>query len=319
MKLSSFKRATAVIALSLAFGASLPLTAHAHRAWMLPSTTVLSGSDQWVTVDAAISTDLFYADHNPMRLDNLEVFAPDGSKQAPENPNTGKYRSTFDVKLSQKGTYKFAVVSDSINASYKIGGETKRWRGSADALRKELPADATDVSVTRAQSRLEVFVTAGKPSDKVLQPTGAGLELVPITHPNDLVAGDTGSFKLLLDGKPAAGVEVVVIPGGVRYRGNLADMRVTTDADGKFAVKWPQPGMYWINASTGSGGAQGMGGGMAPGSGAGPGSAQGAGAGAGAGSGAGPSTGQPGPRAGGTIASPARRTSYSATFEVLQN
>lgn len=38
----------------------LPTIAEAHRAWMLPSATVLSGDDPWVTVDAAISNDLFY-------------------------------------------------------------------------------------------------------------------------------------------------------------------------------------------------------------------------------------------------------------------
>ena len=25
-------------------------------------------------------------------------------------------------------------------------------------------------------------------------------------------------------------------------------MSVTTDAEGKFSVKWPEPGMYWIEA-----------------------------------------------------------------------
>ena len=46
---------------------------------MLPSTTILSGDEPWVSVDAAVSSDLFYADHNPMRLDGLSVVAPDGT------------------------------------------------------------------------------------------------------------------------------------------------------------------------------------------------------------------------------------------------
>jgi hypothetical protein len=37
----------------------LAVPAQAHRAWLLPSATVLSGTDAWVTVDAAISNDLF--------------------------------------------------------------------------------------------------------------------------------------------------------------------------------------------------------------------------------------------------------------------
>ena len=79
----------------------LATPATAHRLWMLPSATVLSGGDQWVTVDAAVSNDLFYFEHQPLRLDTLAVTAPDGSSAKPENLATGKYRSTFDLHLAQ--------------------------------------------------------------------------------------------------------------------------------------------------------------------------------------------------------------------------
>lgn len=238
-------------ALSLSLLAlSLPLSAHAHRTWLLPSTTVLSGNDPWVTVDAAVSNDLFYFDHFPLRLDGLQVTAPDGSNAKPENAATGKFRSTFDLHLSQPGTYKVALLTQAMFASYKdASGQTKRWRGTAETLAKEIPADARELAVTQSQSRLETFVTAGKPNNKALAITGTGLELQAITHPTDLVAGDAASFRLLLDGKPAGNVKVEVVPGGVRYRDKLNDLAVTTDADGKFSIKWPQPGMYWLSAS----------------------------------------------------------------------
>ena len=38
----------------------LSASAQAHRTWLLPSATVLSGKAPWVTVDAAVSKDLFY-------------------------------------------------------------------------------------------------------------------------------------------------------------------------------------------------------------------------------------------------------------------
>ena len=233
-----------------AAAAVLPLSAHAHRAWMLPSATVLSGNEPWVTVDAAVSNDLFYFEHNAMRLDGLVVTDPEGTTVKPENLSTGKYRSTFDVKLDKKGTYKLAVLGDGMMASWKVGAETKRARGTAESLAKEIPANAEGLSVTRNQSRNEVFVTSGKPTDKVLKPTNQGLELAPITHPNDLIAGETASFRFLMDGKPAADVEVTVIPGGIRYRDKLGEIKVKTDADGKFSVKYPAPGMYWMEAET---------------------------------------------------------------------
>ena len=112
-----------------------------------------------------------------------------------------------------------------------------------------LPADATDVNVTRMFTRVETFATAGKPDTSALQPTGSGLELMPVTHPNDLFAGEEARFRFLIDGEPAANLPVTVIANGVRYEGKVNESILTTDADGQFAVTWTKPGMYWINAS----------------------------------------------------------------------
>ncbi|GGC11298.1 ABC transporter permease [Oxalicibacterium flavum] len=292
MKKTSLLRAAT---LALLLSVALPMAAHAHRAWMLPSATVFAGNEPWVTVDAAVSNDLFYFDHFPLRLDNLQVTGPDGKPRTAENQHSGKYRSTFDVKLAEPGTYKLAVVNDGLMASYKVGSETKRWRGKAEDFAKEVPAGATDVNVSRTVSRMEVFVTSGKPSDTVLKPTNSGLELAPITHPNDLFAGESASFRFLLDGKPAADIDVTVIQGGIRYRDQLGEIKVKTDKDGKFSIKWPQPGMYWLSASQGGA----------------------------------PRMQRPAPNAPaseavrkpqpvGTIDKPIRRNSYSATLEVLQ-
>lgn len=228
----------------------VPVAAHAHKAWLLPSSTVLSGKeDLAVTIDAAASNDLFYFDHRPLQLDGLVVTAPDGAKVAPENASTSKYRSTFDVPLKAPGTYRVALVMDNVFARYKEGDKEKRWRGKAENLAKEIPASATDVVVTQSVRRLETFVTAGTPDDAALKPVGTGLELVPITHPNDLVEKSEAEFKLLLDGKPAAGLKVEIVRGGIRYRNQLGDTTVTTDESGVFKYTWPEPGMYWLEAS----------------------------------------------------------------------
>ena len=242
-------RRSAIAAASLVALLAVPVAANAHRQWLLPSATVLSGNDPWITVDAAVSNDLFYFDHMPMRLDGIAVIAPDGSKGEIKNGATGKYRSTFDVQLDKPGTYKITNVSDGLMASYKLNGEAKRWRGTEAELATAIPKDATEVKLTQSQRRLEVFATRGSPTKEALKITGKGLELEPVTPPNDLVAGEAATFKLMLDGKPASGVEVEVVPGGNRYRSGTGEMKLTTDAQGAFTVKWPNPGMYWLEAS----------------------------------------------------------------------
>lgn len=268
---------------ALAIALALPPAAQAHRVWLLPSTTVLSGGEDWVTVDAAVSNDLFYFEHMPMRIQGfpqiriqrgggqpqgaqgggdappgpggpmggpmaeLVIVAPDGSAVEAQNRATGRFRSTFDFQVTQKGTYRVAAINDGIFATWKENGQTRRWRGTAETLAKEVPEKADDLRVMHAQGRIETFVTSGKPS--MLKPLGKGLELVALTHPNDLFAGETAKFRLDLDGKPAADVKVAVIQGGIRYRQQLGESTVTTDATGHFAVTWAEPGMYWINAS----------------------------------------------------------------------
>jgi uncharacterized GH25 family protein len=226
----------------------LPLAGHAHKAWLLPSATVLA-PDQWITVDAAVSNDLFYFNHVPLRLDSLTIFAPDGSKTQPQNPSTGKYRSTFDVHLALNGTYKLTLLNRGVFATYEQNGAQKRWRGTPEQLATALPADANNLQVTESIRRVETFVTAGAPTTQVFQATSTGLELAPVTHPNDLYAGEAATFRLLLDGKPARSLEVTVVPGGTRYRNQQGELSLETDGQGQIQVSWPEPGMYWLEAA----------------------------------------------------------------------
>jgi len=231
--------------------AALAAPLQAHRLWMLPSTTIVSGEDDWITFDAAASNDLFFPDHQPLRAEPA-VVQPDGTPGKIEHMNIGQYRSTFDLHIAQKGTYKIVLQNSGINGSFKLNGAEQRLpRGTTAAqLATAIPAGATDVKLGEMVSRNEVFVTSGAPTDTVFKPTNQGLELVPVTHPNDLVAGETATFKLIADGKPAANIEVTVIPGGSRYRSAVNEVTLKTDAQGQVAITWPGAGMYWMSAST---------------------------------------------------------------------
>ena len=260
---------------ALALAICLPLSANAHRAWMLPSATVLSGDEPWISVDAAVSNDIFYFEHFPLQIEGvgeplmlpgqtpaakdakapparpraqLEIIRPDGSLAQPQFGNTGRYRSTFDVQLDQKGTWKLAIANQGLFARYQENGEMRRWSGKAADFAKQVPKNAEKLQVSESTSRMEVFVTSGQPSEQVLKPTNQGLELIANTHPNDLFAGEAASFAFLLDGKPAADLKVTVIAEGIRYRDSLNEIVLSTDKNGAFSITWPQAGMYWLEA-----------------------------------------------------------------------
>jgi hypothetical protein len=237
--------------------ASVPAGLSAHRFWMLPSGTVFSGTDSWVTVDSAVSNDLFFFDHQPGRLETVKVYRPDGSPGEVRNGATGRYRATFDVQLDRPGTWKIMSEQGGVMGSFKANGVEQRIGrrgpprpGEAKPLTPaDIPADATDVRLVQSIGRNEIFVTAGEPTRTVLKPTGKGLELDPVTHPDELVAGEAARFRFLVDGKPAPGLKVTVIPGGKRYRDAENAMELTTGPDGVLAVTWPAAGMYWLNAT----------------------------------------------------------------------
>lgn len=242
-------RSLPVRATLAALALALSVPALAHRAWLLPSDTVLAGEDAWITVDAAVSNDLFDFNHVPLALDRLAIVAPDGSSVQAQNGHTGRFRSVFDLPLTQEGTYRIAMASSVLSATWQQDGERRRWRGTAEAFATGVPKDAQALEVSQSVSRVETFATRGAPDTAALKPTGVGLELQPVTHPNDLFAGETARFAMLLDGKPAPGLDLVVVPGGSRYRNSTGEMRVRTDAEGRFDVTWPQAGMYWLQAS----------------------------------------------------------------------
>lgn len=233
----------AVAALTLA--AAVP-AAQAHEFWLLPSSTVLS-SPGYITVDAAVSNDIFYFNYRPLGIrDNLSITAADGSKVEPESMVQGKLRTVFDANLQAAGTYRLAIANASMMASWKEGGETKRWRGPQAEMADKVPAKADELTIRESVSRLETFVTVGRPTD--VRPTGQGLELVPVTHPNDLYEDSPAVFTFVVDGKPAAGIEVEMIRAGTRYRDQLEKITLTTNADGQISHTWQHPGMYYLKA-----------------------------------------------------------------------
>ena len=233
---------------------SVSMQAQAHRAWILPSSTVLSGDAPFVTFDAAVSNSIFSIDHNALNISGLEATDPKGNAVEIKNAATGEYRSTFDIQLNEQGTYKIATHSGGLRARWEDeDGKRQRWprRGqpATDAdFAKAVPKDAKNLQVSRSYRRVETFVTLGAPTESVFKPTNQGLEMVPVTHPNDLFSGEEATFTLLINGKPAKGASVEIIAGGARYRDQQNEIKVTANDKGEFKVTWPNAGRYFVEA-----------------------------------------------------------------------
>lgn len=235
--------------LGLATLLATALPAHAHKLWLLPSHTAVSES-QWITVDASISNEIFGFER-AYPVEGLQVTGPDGMAATVDNATVMHTRSVFDVQLAQEGSYRIVIARPGFFLMYDVDGERKRARGSdADKMLAELPDNAANITLMESHNRLETFVTQGAPSSTALKPTGKGLELEFLTHPNDLYAGETARWRLLVDGNPAKGLTVELVPGGTRYRDSQDDWSVTSDKKGMVEITWPSAGRYFLEVGT---------------------------------------------------------------------
>jgi len=270
--------------------AALPLSSHAHMTWLLPNSSQVSGKEPVVSVDSALSEDLFIYERGA-KLETVRITGPDGAEVAVENRSSARHRDSFDFKPVKSGTYRISNLGRAVMASYKLGGETRRFRGTVEAFDKEVPANAEVTALTVSTNRQQTFVSKEEPGQPDFAPEGQGLELLPLRPVTDLSDGDSSRFRLLLDGKPLAGATVKLLREGNRYRYKLGEVDLKSDAQGEFVVQWTEPGRYWLGVSHGA-------------------RPQGPSA-------AASGTAPPASGAEGTRTAPLQRASLSATFEVL--
>lgn len=229
-------------------------TAQAHRQWLLSSTTVLSGEGQWISVEGAISNDLFFPNHVAIPLEATTATAPSGKQLELKSPAQGKIHSTFELLLEEQGTYRITTLNNMMFASWKENGEPKRMRGNAEKFASMDLASMEDLQLGKFFTRVETIVTCGEPT--TLATFGEGIEFEFITHPNDLYHGETATFRVLLDGQPMPEAEVTIVKGNDRFRDSVDELIVTSNAKGLISVEWPSAGRFWLNISSRKGGGE---------------------------------------------------------------
>jgi hypothetical protein len=246
-----------------------PLGVQAQIIWIATSATQIDKDvrEAYVSIDASASGEAF-VERNPVPVEALTAIDPDGNAVTLENKLAGKTRSTADLKLSKPGTYKIGIETQNVSVSYRLppgspnappAGGSSGPGGGNGMVRKQLsteefktfklPDDATQVRITKNLRRVETFVTYDRPTTGVFKTSGVGLELIPITHPNDILPQQKASFRVLLNGKPLPDFSITAVPAGQLYRGVVKELRATTDAQGVAAFTVPDGGRYWLAAS----------------------------------------------------------------------
>ncbi|GLS91886.1 nickel transporter [Psychromonas marina] len=241
-----------VLTCSMLAGLTFASVANAHPRWVLPSHFTISkeGGD-WLSFDVTASHGVFVFD-KPAGSETAQIIMPDGRKQRPDFVLRGKRRSVFDFHFSEQGTHKVQINNQAgYFTSFKAGHRDtpKRLRANKVDRVALLPKEPRDVVTTETYTRAESYITVGKPSEKAFELEGKYLELLPVTHPSDIVADEPVRLQFYFNGEAQAGVKVDITREGTLYRNHQEQIDVVSDEQGFITFTPEVAGRYLLKAS----------------------------------------------------------------------
>lgn len=231
---------SAVLAGALALLVSA--TAAAHTPYLAPS-NFTPRAGQVVALDAAFA-ETFFVPETAFDNSRFVVIGPDGQRSAPDVVQVLKNRTVAEHALPRaEGTYRFSTGP-------RLGALFRTWeidgkRESARDPSVKIPAGAKVLSDFQSLTLAETYVTAGAPDRGALAAYGKGLELVPVTHPNDLYVGERFEFVVQYDGQPLADQKVDITEAVWTSDRKPHTETLLTDAQGRAALDLRQAGT-WI-------------------------------------------------------------------------
>jgi hypothetical protein len=215
---------------------------NAHSPFIVP-TSFEPLHQGWVSLDAGFA-EVFFQSEVAFDKGNFQVLTPAGEWVAPARLEQFTTRSLVEYQAVAEGTYRFStgVRKAAIFRMYEIDGERKHTRDPKEVLPKGAKILDHYQSVTLA----ETYVTLKTPTKTALKPYNQGLEIVPVTHPNDIYAGEIFSVSVLLDGKPLRDTEVSLFTGYDLGEQEKATLTAKTNKDGKVEFTTANTGIYLL-------------------------------------------------------------------------
>ena len=239
-------------------GLALAGGALAHTPYLKPTT--FAPDRPFVTVEAALAETAFFVPDFPIRgQGDYWATGENGQPVKVTAVTTLKEFAAVEVDLPADGTYRISTGERTGRSSKwaKIDGTWKVIRpanapaprgggegpgGGRSVAEADVPAGAETMTSTSFM-RADTYVTKGAPSKGALKPTGKGLEVEAVTHPNEAFAGEAFKFRMLFDGKPLAH-DFAIARGGDAYVEKRFSYSGKTDATGTASVTFKDPGAY---------------------------------------------------------------------------
>ncbi len=216
--------------------------AFAHTPYLVPNTFAPRAGGT-VTLDASFA-ETFFVPETVFDNSRFSVTGPEGYEAVPDVIHALKTRTVVEHTLPQtKGTYRFSTGP-------RVGAIFRTWEldGKRESSRDpdaKIPEGATLVDDFQSFTLAQTYLSIDAPDRAALKANGKGLELVPVTHPNDLYAGERFEFIVQFDGQPLADhlVEITEAVWGTDRKPTQHALK--TDANGH-AVLAPLQAGAWL-------------------------------------------------------------------------
>ncbi len=212
----------------------------AHTPYLVPS-DFAPRAGQTVALDAAFA-EAFFVPEAAFDDSRFEVTLPDG-RTAALAAQTMKTRTVAEYTLPPgTGTYRLGT-GPRLGARFRtweIGGKRENSRDPA----AKVPDGATVVSDFQSLTRAETYVSVGAPDRAALAPRNRGLELVAVSHPDDLYVGETFEFVVQYDGRPLPAQALTVTEAVWSSDRTPQVVELRTDAAGHARLPLKQAGTW---------------------------------------------------------------------------
>jgi len=215
----------------------------AHTPFIAPI-SFAPAHQQWVSLDAGFAETFFHPDVAFDKGD-FKLLTPAGEWQKPSRIEMFTTRTLIEHQLQEKGTYRFSTGTryGAVFRFYELNGERKATRDPKEILPKGAKLLDHYQSVTLA----ETYITFDKPTTEALKPQGKGLELIAITHPDDIYAGENLSVQVLFDGKPLKDVQLTVYAANLVREKEEPYLRINTNTKGGADLLIKDAGVYLLH------------------------------------------------------------------------
>ena len=147
------------------------------------------------------------------------------------------------MELTEPGTYR---IETDRPVQYVAEIEVNGKRTWVSKSKDQLPGKRI-IQSTHRWSQTTTFVTVKKYTKRVLEATGAFLEIAPVTHPNKIFVGKPFVVRVLSRGQLVPAQEVQAY--SETDSGYDTTLVTVTDADGECELTFPSPGKYLLTAN----------------------------------------------------------------------